>query len=107
MTKGGNAEFPCFITAPEYGSNVTLIRNDGSKLPPGTNYSFSPEKGIMLYHVEHEQKGQYQCQTVVNGKIEKSSRIRLIVVEGKGLGLLLSMGGEQQQVGHRSLRKSS
>ncbi|XP_042682518.1 macrophage colony-stimulating factor 1 receptor [Centrocercus urophasianus] len=83
VTKGGNAEFPCFITAPEYGSSVALIRNDGSKLSPGANYSFSAEKGITLYHVEHEQKGQYQCQTVVNGKIEKSSRIRLIVVEGQ------------------------
>ncbi|NXJ74196.1 CSF1R factor, partial [Trogon melanurus] len=81
VTKGGNAELPCLITAPEYGSNVTLIMDDASPLSPGTNYSFNAEKGITLYNVQSEQKGYYRCQTVINGKIEKSSRIRLIVEE--------------------------
>lgn len=95
MTKGGNAEFPCLITAPEYGSSVTLIMNDNSPLAPGTNYSFSAEKGITLYNVQSKQKGYYRCQAAINGKLEKSSRIRLIVEEGKGLGLLLSSGRQQ------------
>lgn len=95
MTRGGNAEFPCLITAPEYGSRVTLIMDDASPLSPGTNYSFSTEKGITLYNVQRHQKGYYRCQTVINGRIKKSSRIRLIVEEGKGLGLLLSSGGRQ------------
>ncbi|NXE17627.1 CSF1R factor, partial [Ardeotis kori] len=81
VTKGGNAELPCLITAPEYGSSVTLIREDGSPLPPGTEYSFSPEKGITLYNAQSKHKGFYRCQAVINGKIEKSSRIRLIVEE--------------------------
>ncbi|NXT58093.1 CSF1R factor, partial [Pluvianellus socialis] len=81
VTKGGNAELPCLITAPEYGSSVTLIMDDASPVPPGTNYSFSTEKGITLYNVQSKQKGSYRCQAVVNGKIQKSSRIRLIVEE--------------------------
>ncbi|NXT74408.1 CSF1R factor, partial [Zapornia atra] len=80
VTKGGNAEFPCLITAPEYGSSVTLIRDDASHLSP-SNYSFSPEKGITLYNVQSEQKGSYRCQAVINGRAEKSSRMRLIVEE--------------------------
>ncbi|KFU92992.1 Macrophage colony-stimulating factor 1 receptor, partial [Chaetura pelagica] len=82
VTKGDDAEFPCLITAPEYGSSVTLIMDDGSNLSPGTNYSFSPEKGITLHNVQSKQKGYYRCQAVVNGKIEKSSKIRLLVKEG-------------------------
>ncbi|KFZ56687.1 Macrophage colony-stimulating factor 1 receptor, partial [Antrostomus carolinensis] len=81
VTKGGNAEFPCLITAPEYGSSVTLIMDDASHLSPGTNYSFSTEKGITLYNVQRKQKGFYRCQAVIDGKIEKSSRMRLIVEE--------------------------
>ncbi|NXX18479.1 CSF1R factor, partial [Podargus strigoides] len=81
VTKGSNAELPCLITAPEYGSSVTLIMDDSSHISPGTNYSFSTEKGITLYNVQREQKGFYRCQAVIKGKIEKSSRIRLIVEE--------------------------
>ncbi|NXT26624.1 CSF1R factor, partial [Syrrhaptes paradoxus] len=81
VAKGGNVELPCLITAPEYGSSVTLIMDDASRLPPGTNYSFSTEKGITLYNVQSKQKGFYRCQAVINGKIQKSSRIRLIVEE--------------------------
>ncbi|NWW96998.1 CSF1R factor, partial [Rhynochetos jubatus] len=81
VTKGSNAELPCLITAPEYGSNVTLIKDDSSSLPPGTNYSFSAEKGITVYNVQRNQKGFYQCQADINGKIKKSPRIRLIVDE--------------------------
>ncbi|XP_059681200.1 macrophage colony-stimulating factor 1 receptor [Gavia stellata] len=81
VTKGANAELPCLITAPEHGSSVTLIMDDTSHLSPGTNYSFSTEKGITLYNVQSKQKGFYRCQAVINGKIEKSSRIRLIVEE--------------------------
>ncbi|KFP61091.1 Macrophage colony-stimulating factor 1 receptor, partial [Cariama cristata] len=81
VTKGGNAELPCLITAPEYGSSVTLIMDDASHLSPGTKYSFSIEKGITLYNVQSRQKGSYRCQAVINGKIERSSRIRLIVGE--------------------------
>ncbi|NXY85295.1 CSF1R factor, partial [Alcedo cyanopectus] len=83
VTKGGNAELPCLITAPEYGSSVTLIMDDASLLTPGTNYSFSTEKGITLYNVQNEQKGYYRCQAVVNGKNEKSARIRLIVGQAR------------------------
>ncbi|XP_069725242.1 macrophage colony-stimulating factor 1 receptor [Phaenicophaeus curvirostris] len=82
VTKGANAELPCLITAPEYGSNVTLIMDDASQLSPGTSYSFSTEKGITLYNVQSKQKGSYRCQAVINGKIEKSPRIRLFVEEG-------------------------
>nr|XP_009670341.1 PREDICTED: macrophage colony-stimulating factor 1 receptor [Struthio camelus australis] len=81
VTKGSNAELPCLITAPEYGSSVTLTMDNVSRLSPGTNYSFSTEKGITLYNVQHHQKGHYYCQAVINGKIKKSSRIRLIVEE--------------------------
>lgn len=95
MTKGGNAELPCLITAPEYGSSVTLIMDDTFRLSPGTNYSFSAKKGITLYNVQSKQKGSYRCQAVINGKTERSSRIRLFVEEGKGLGLLLSSGKQQ------------
>ncbi|XP_065705213.1 macrophage colony-stimulating factor 1 receptor [Patagioenas fasciata] len=83
VTQGGNAELPCLITAPEYGSSVTLIMDDASRLSPGTNYSFSAEKGITLYNVQSKQKGYYRCQTMINGKTEKSSRIRLIVEEAR------------------------
>uniref|UniRef100_A0A672TY70 receptor protein-tyrosine kinase n=1 Tax=Strigops habroptila TaxID=2489341 RepID=A0A672TY70_STRHB len=98
VTRGGNAELPCLITAPEYGSSVTLIMDGGSHLPPGTNYSFSAEKGMTLYNVQSKQKGFYRCQAVINGKIEKSSRIRLLVEEGKGLLLLVSSGRQQYDV---------
>ncbi|KFQ45240.1 Macrophage colony-stimulating factor 1 receptor, partial [Nestor notabilis] len=81
VTRGGNAELPCLITAPEYGSSVTLVADGGSHLPPGTNYSFSTEKGMTLYNVQSKQKGFYRCQAVINGKVEKSSRIRLLVEE--------------------------
>ncbi|XP_061216131.1 macrophage colony-stimulating factor 1 receptor [Neopsephotus bourkii] len=81
VTRGGNAELPCLITAPEYGSSVTLVMDGGSHLPPGTNYSFSAEKGMTLYNVQSKQKGFYRCQAVINGKIEKSPRIRLLVEE--------------------------
>uniref|UniRef100_A0A8B9UEV7 receptor protein-tyrosine kinase n=1 Tax=Anas zonorhyncha TaxID=75864 RepID=A0A8B9UEV7_9AVES len=81
VTRGDNVNLPCFITAPEYGSRVTLIMDDASPLSPGTNYSFSTEKGITLYNVQRHQKGYYRCQTVINGRIKKSSRIRLIVEE--------------------------
>ncbi|KAM8994138.1 macrophage colony-stimulating factor 1 receptor [Ara ararauna] len=81
VTRGGNAELPCLITAPEYGSSVTLIMDDSSHLPPGTSYSFSAEKGMTLYNVQSKQKGFYRCQAVINGKIEKSPRIRLLVEE--------------------------
>ncbi|NWQ95583.1 CSF1R factor, partial [Burhinus bistriatus] len=90
-TKGGNAELPCLITAPEYGSSVTLIMDDASHLSPGTNYSFSTEKGITLYNVQSKQKGFYRCQAVVNGKTEKSSRIKLIVEEALEKPLSVTM----------------
>ncbi|NXI51343.1 CSF1R factor, partial [Chloroceryle aenea] len=89
VTKGGNAEFPCLITAPEYGSSVTLIMDDASPLSPGTNYSFSTEKGITLYNVQSEQKGYYRCQALVNGRTEKSARIRLIVGQEKPVSVMM------------------
>ncbi|KAL9836527.1 macrophage colony-stimulating factor 1 receptor [Geothlypis trichas] len=79
--KGGNVDFPCLITAPEYGSNVTLIRDDASPLPPGTNYSFSAERGVTLYNVQTRHKGYYRCQAQINGKIKNSPRIKLVVEE--------------------------
>ncbi|XP_059716398.1 macrophage colony-stimulating factor 1 receptor isoform X1 [Haemorhous mexicanus] len=79
--KGGNVNFPCLITAPEYGSSVTLIRDDGSPLPPGTNYSFSAERGVTLYNMQIKHKGHYRCQAQINGKIKNSSRIKLVVEE--------------------------
>ncbi|NXL87860.1 CSF1R factor, partial [Alectura lathami] len=81
VTKGDSPVFPCFITAPEYGSSVTLIRADASHLSPRTNYSFSAEKGITLYNVQLQQKGAYRCQAVINGQIKNSSKIRLNVKE--------------------------
>ncbi|XP_054245134.1 macrophage colony-stimulating factor 1 receptor [Indicator indicator] len=81
-TRGGDAELPCLITAPEYGSSVTLIRDDSSQLSPGTNYSFSAEKGITLHNVQSQQKGHYRCQAVINGKTQRSPRMRLIIQEG-------------------------
>ncbi|XP_027538283.1 macrophage colony-stimulating factor 1 receptor [Neopelma chrysocephalum] len=80
-TEGGNVDLPCLITAPEYGSNVTLIMDDASHLPPGTNYSFSAERGIRLYNVQSKHKGYYRCQAEINGKIKKSPRIRLVMEE--------------------------
>ncbi|NWY27832.1 CSF1R factor, partial [Pheucticus melanocephalus] len=79
--KGGNVDLPCLVTAPEYGSSVTLIRDDASPLPPGTNYSFSAERGVTLYNVQTEHMGRYRCQAQINGKIKNSSRIKLIVEE--------------------------
>ncbi|NWJ03280.1 CSF1R factor, partial [Crypturellus undulatus] len=79
VTEGSNAELPCLITAPEYGSSVTLTIDNASGYPRGTNYSFSAEKGMTLYNVQRQQKGYYYCQAMINGKIKKSSRIRLIV----------------------------
>ncbi|NXA07019.1 CSF1R factor, partial [Sapayoa aenigma] len=80
-TQGGNVDLPCLITAPEYGSNVTLIKDDGSHLPPGTDYSFSAEKGITIYNVQSKHKGSYRCQAEINGKIKNSPRIRLVIEE--------------------------
>ncbi|NWS20901.1 CSF1R factor, partial [Pachyramphus minor] len=80
-TEGGNVDLPCLITAPEYGSNVTLIMDDASPVPPGTNYSFSAEKGIRLYNVQSKHKGYYRCQAEINRKIKKSPRIRLVMEE--------------------------
>lgn len=88
--EGGNVDLPCLITAPEYGSSVTLIKADASPLPPGTNYSFSAEKGVRLYNVQSKHKGFYQCQAQINGQITNSPRLRLLLEEGKELGLLLS-----------------
>ncbi|NXU34596.1 CSF1R factor, partial [Drymodes brunneopygia] len=79
--EGGNVGLPCLITAPEYGSNVTLVMDDSSPLPPGTNYSFSAEKGITLYNVQSKHKGSYRCQAQINGKIKNSSKIRVIMEE--------------------------
>ncbi|NXD30369.1 CSF1R factor, partial [Spelaeornis formosus] len=79
--EGGNVDLPCLITAPEYGSNVTLIMGDNSPLPPGTNYSFSAEKGVRLYNVQSRHRGSYRCQAQINGKIKNSSRIRLVMEE--------------------------
>ncbi|XP_041253502.1 macrophage colony-stimulating factor 1 receptor isoform X2 [Onychostruthus taczanowskii] len=79
--KGRNVDFPCLITAPEYGSSVTLIMDNASTLPPGTNYSFSAERGVTLYNVQNKHKGYYRCQAQINGKIKNSSRIRLVVEE--------------------------
>ncbi|NWY75074.1 CSF1R factor, partial [Erithacus rubecula] len=79
--EGGNVDLPCLITAPEYGSSVTLIKDDASTLPPGTNYSFSAEKGVRLYNVQSKHKGFYRCQAQINGKIKNSSRMRLIMEE--------------------------
>ncbi|NXR17592.1 CSF1R factor, partial [Cinclus mexicanus] len=79
--EGGNVDLPCLITAPEYGSSVTLIMDDASPLPPGTNYSFSAEKGVRLYNVQSKHKGSYRCQAQINGKIKNSSRIRLVMEE--------------------------
>ncbi|KAI1234123.1 hypothetical protein IHE44_0003837 [Lamprotornis superbus] len=79
--EGGNVDLPCLITAPEYGSSVTLIMDDVSPLPPGTSYSFSAEKGIRLYNVQSKHKGFYRCQAQINGKIKNSSRIRLVMEE--------------------------
>ncbi|NWI87066.1 CSF1R factor, partial [Pitta sordida] len=76
---GDNVDIPCLITAPEYGSSVTLIRVDVPHLPPGTNYSFSAVKGITIYNVQSEHKGYYQCQAEINGKIKTSSKIRLVI----------------------------
>ncbi|XP_054024432.1 macrophage colony-stimulating factor 1 receptor [Dryobates pubescens] len=81
-TRGGDAELPCLITAPEYGSSVTLTRDDNSQLAPGTNYSFSAEKGITLHNVQSQQKGHYRCQAVINGKPQRSPRMRLLIQEG-------------------------
>ncbi|NWS94930.1 CSF1R factor, partial [Mionectes macconnelli] len=80
-TEGGNVDLPCLITAPEYGSSVTLTMDGASPLPPGTNYSFSAEKGIRLYNVQSKHKGYYRCQAEINGKIKKSPRIRLVMEE--------------------------
>ncbi|NXE86782.1 CSF1R factor, partial [Menura novaehollandiae] len=80
-TKGGNVVLPCLITAPEYGSSVTLITDDASPLPPGTNYSFSAEKGIRLYNVQSKHKGSYRCQAEINGKMKNSPRMRLVMEE--------------------------
>ncbi|NXF83470.1 CSF1R factor, partial [Sclerurus mexicanus] len=80
-SEGANVDLPCLITAPEYGSNVTLIMDYASPLPPGTNYSFSAEKGIRLYNVQRRHKGYYRCQAVINGKIKNSPRLRLVMEE--------------------------
>ncbi|CAN8189944.1 unnamed protein product [Coccothraustes coccothraustes] len=81
VIQGGNVDLPCLITAPEYGSSVTLIREDGFPLPPGTNYSFSAERGVTLYNVQNKHKGRYQCQAQINGEKNNSPSIRLIVEE--------------------------
>ncbi|NXQ11009.1 CSF1R factor, partial [Peucedramus taeniatus] len=80
--KGGNVDLPCLITAPEYGSSVTLIMDDASPLPPGTNYSFSAERGITLYNVQSKQKGSYKCQAQINGEIKRSPKMKLLLEEG-------------------------
>ncbi|NXF03861.1 CSF1R factor, partial [Smithornis capensis] len=82
-TEGGSVDVPCLITAPEYGSSVTLIKDGASHLPPGTNYSFSAEKGITIYNVQSKHKGFYRCQAEINGKVKNSARIRLVIEEGK------------------------
>ncbi|NXN93861.1 CSF1R factor, partial [Rhinopomastus cyanomelas] len=91
VIRGGNAVFPCLVTAPEYGSNVSLIMDDNSPLLPGSNYSFSAERGITLYDVRSKQSGRYRCQAVINGKIEKSPKIRLFVVEAMEEPVLVEM----------------
>ncbi|NXT04039.1 CSF1R factor, partial [Prunella fulvescens] len=89
--KGGNVDLPCLITAPEYGSSVTLIMDDASHLPPGTNYSFSAERGVTLYNVQSKHKGSYRCQAQINGKIKNSSRIRLFTEEALGKPVSVKM----------------
>lgn len=78
-SEGRDAQLPCLITDPEYGANVTLLK-DNSPVPPGAKFSFSAQDGITIYNVQQADKGSYSCQALINGKVEKSKTIRLIVL---------------------------
>ncbi|XP_039341152.1 macrophage colony-stimulating factor 1 receptor isoform X1 [Mauremys reevesii] len=79
VSEGRDAQLPCLITDPEYGSNVTLLKDDNSPVLPGTEFSFSPRDGVTIYSVQQAHKGYYMCGALINGKVKRSSKIRLIV----------------------------
>uniref|UniRef100_A0A674KCE1 receptor protein-tyrosine kinase n=1 Tax=Terrapene triunguis TaxID=2587831 RepID=A0A674KCE1_9SAUR len=81
VSEGRDARLPCLITDPEYGSNVTLLKDDDSPVLPGTEFSFSPQDGVTIYSVQQDHKGYYRCGAHINGKVEKSSKIKLIVLK--------------------------
>ncbi|KAM7163036.1 macrophage colony-stimulating factor 1 receptor isoform 2-T2 [Macrochelys suwanniensis] len=81
VSEGRDAQLPCLITDPENGSNVTLLKDDDSPVLPGTEFSFSPWDGVTIYSVQQNHKGSYRCGALINGKVERSSKIRLIVLK--------------------------
>uniref|UniRef100_A0A8C0H6I4 receptor protein-tyrosine kinase n=1 Tax=Chelonoidis abingdonii TaxID=106734 RepID=A0A8C0H6I4_CHEAB len=81
VSEGRDAQLPCLITDPEYGSNITLLKDDNSPVLPGTEFSFSPRDGVTIYNVKQAHKGYYRCGALINGKVERSSKIRLIVLK--------------------------
>ncbi|XP_048715712.2 macrophage colony-stimulating factor 1 receptor isoform X2 [Caretta caretta] len=81
VSEGHDAQLPCLITDPENGSNVTLLKDDYSPVLPGTEFSFSPRDGVTIYNVKQEYKGSYRCGALINGKMERSSKIQLIVLK--------------------------
>lgn len=89
VKEGSDAQLPCLITNPAYGSNVTLLMDNHSPILPGTEFSFSAQDGVTIYRVQQAQKGYYRCQVLINGEAKKSARIRLLVSEGEGLGFWL------------------
>ncbi|XP_067422822.1 macrophage colony-stimulating factor 1 receptor [Emydura macquarii macquarii] len=81
VSEGRDARLPCLITDPAYGSNVTLLKDDYSPVLPGTEFYFSPLDGVTIYSVQQDHKGSYRCGALISGKVERSSKIRLIVLK--------------------------
>uniref|UniRef100_A0A8C8STU9 receptor protein-tyrosine kinase n=1 Tax=Pelusios castaneus TaxID=367368 RepID=A0A8C8STU9_9SAUR len=79
VDEGRDAQLPCLITDPEYGSNVTLVRDDNSPVLPGTKFYFSALEGITIYNVQQHQRGSYRCAALVNGERNRTLKIKLIV----------------------------
>ncbi|XP_074865494.1 macrophage colony-stimulating factor 1 receptor [Carettochelys insculpta] len=81
VEEGRDAQLPCLITDPEYGANVTLLMDDNSPVLPGTKFSFSAQDGVTIYNVQQEHKGFYRCGALINGNVQRSPKIRLILIE--------------------------
>ncbi|KYO20390.1 mast/stem cell growth factor receptor Kit isoform B [Alligator mississippiensis] len=91
VKEGSDAQLPCLITNPAYGSNVTLLMDNHSPILPGTEFSFSAQDGVTIYRVQQAQKGYYRCQVLINGEAKKSARIRLLVSEAVEASVSVTM----------------
>uniref|UniRef100_A0A1A8N271 receptor protein-tyrosine kinase n=2 Tax=Nothobranchius pienaari TaxID=704102 RepID=A0A1A8N271_9TELE len=80
LKEGDNFLFMCLLTDPSV-TNVTLQPEDrNSGLPPGMNFTFDPQKGVLIHHLRMSYKGQYHCSGWRDGQEFRSKPVDLLVL---------------------------